>query len=211
MVSPRVDDVTLNWTVAGAEIPLVAYSDEMNYRYWLSGISPGGSVNDVVYVWQGKNEKWVKHRMNARSFCRYNGKFYIGGSTSSMTTDIWEYSRDYDTDNGQSIRPYICTPDFIPVSRDRDAKYKTMWVYGEPTTVFADMTIDLYINKNPAAYKTMTVPNDPVTNYEEMFIKKRLNNSIIHDRFRTVSFKISNFTKLYGYDFTFGGYNMGEK
>jgi hypothetical protein len=149
--------------------------------------------------------------MSARSFCRFNGLFYIGGSTPSINTDIWSYSKDYTTDNGIAIEPYVWTPDFIPVNRSQDTKYKSLWVYNEPSTVFSSMTVTVHINKNPAAHKTMVIDNTPVSDYEEMFIKSRLNNELLHGRFRTVSFKFSGFSKLFGFDFEYGFYNAGEK
>ncbi len=210
-LSPQIDDVSISYTASGAEIPLVAYADETNYRYWLSGISPNSTINDIVYVWQGKNEKWTKLKMNARSFCKFNGEFYIGGSTPTYNTDIWRYSTDYTDDNGESINSFVQTPDYITSSRNVDTKFGSLWVYSEPSSIYSNLTVSAYINKGTTAYKTFTVPQSPVDNYNSMFIKNKIVCDLTMDRFRTIAWEFSGFSKLYGFDMNYTAYEEGEK
>ena len=128
-----------------------------------------------------------------------------------MTSKIWKYSTDYTSDAGTAINPYVVTPDFILSGRNKDTRYGSLWVYAEPTTQFSSMTVTYYLNKSDTAYKTIQVPLTADSLYPNMYIKQRINSDLFKSRFRTIGFKFSNFSKLYGFDYLFGNYKESDK
>lgn len=213
-VSPKLNDITLNYitTSGNSESVLVSFADEQNYRLWVSGIKEGSSVNDVVYVWQGKNEKWTKLNLNARSFLNYSNELNIGSSNHGFNSKIWKYSTDYTTDAGIPINPMAHTPDYIPSSRLNDTKFLSLWVYLEPTSLYAGTTLYYYINKADTAYKDVNIPLASYANFDDMFIKYKVPSDLEFTRgLKLISFKFVNFSRLYGFDFLYSTWKEGEK
>lgn len=170
----------------------------INERYWLS-------TDEKSYVLDTMGN-WVIHSsITARSFLFIEtGGFknnYLFGSAQN-NGKLYKLDNNIVKDDGGVILTYVKTKDFDFGSSINDKKFGELWVIFESTTAYSNATVEYYINKSttPAiselvSLSALGVPNNrrPIA----VCIKKK------EERFRYISFKVSNFTELYNLIFQY--------
>ena len=117
-LSPRVDDVTINYVQGGSQSQTIFGSSWEN-RYWVSASSGANSNNNLVMVSSKHDvESVVPYDLKIGPMVKWNDNFYAGASTHSAV-----YRLDNGTnDNGRAIPWYWNSRDEIwelPYNRKR--------------------------------------------------------------------------------------------
>jgi len=195
-INPYISDITLSWVVdESVYLPCAIVKDR---RYWFSAaVSP--SISNSLILVLDKNNNWTKFSgINARSFSYFNSRLYFGSSDD--TGLVYQYDDDYTLDTTSSIATMVHTKDFDLGSRlnNKHIAMEGLWTFTEPTALYANMTVGYHINKSTTAEISVNIPITPDADYPSEPIITRMRNYT--DRFRYISFKLTNFNILNGLD-----------